>query len=87
MNVHIMKDGKTVSSLKNLSGIMAYARKESVATIIMTNRDGEGELTIHFGDGAVVDTMFESFTVMKQWVDNKVSRSPFWRLATVMVRE
>lgn len=64
----IQLNGKTVSTSRNLRGVLSYARQHGVASVtIHSTRDG-GELRITYGDGATSRNHFESFTVLQNWV-------------------
>lgn len=83
MSVTITKEGKPVSTSRNLRGVMTYARKHGVRLWIASMTDDYGALvSITFGNGADCHTRFASWDVAQRWV--RARRS--WALTASNVR-
>ena len=63
------RNGKTVNQSRNLRGIREYVRKNLIKELkIKEIEQRKGHIEIYFDNGAYFQTVFESFTVLKQFV-------------------
>lgn len=68
MRVNIMLEDKIVKSSYNLRAILDYATCHApILMHIFKESDDKGHLTVHYSNGATVDTTFEDYSVLQTW--------------------
>lgn len=77
MRVNITLDSKIVKASYDLRSILDYAAAHSpILMHIFKEADDKGHLTIHYENGATVDTTFESYEVLKTWCESRMRHNP-----------
>lgn len=70
MPVVVDKGGNVVSRSRNLAGIRKYAQAHLANRVVLSPLEGGGgNLHVAFDNGSTCDTDFNSFEVMKNFVD------------------
>ena len=77
--VEVIKKGKVVASSRNLEVLGRYHRITPVIkSTIKQTANGSGILKVTYRDGAKATAKFDSFGVLKNWIETKRKRSG-WR--------
>lgn len=70
----IRLDGKVVARSRNLRGILDYARKSPVESVVIAPSPcGRGTLRVTYHNNARASAVFASFTILRDWCDARRS--------------
>lgn len=76
MAVEIIRNGKVIAKSKNLEVLGRYARTTSRVKKTSISKVGSGgRLHVYYKDGAEAKVNFNSYTVLKNWIETKRKRS------------
>jgi hypothetical protein len=68
----ITRDGKVLSQSRNLRGLLRYLPRDHARQVNVMRLPDGARLTVHFESGAVCETQFADYSVLRRWINARL---------------